>query len=79
LVPLRLEEDAWREVLAFQLNNGLESPSQAVRVMIDIALQSKQLDEAFRRAAWREGTRKAARRLREEMDAAVARALGVDA
>lgn len=77
-MTLRLEGDAWQSVVAFQHQHRLESPSAAIRVLIDIATRDiVELDMAFRRAAWREGTRKAAKKFRDKMEAAVAECLGV--
>lgn len=76
-VDLRLDDDVVKQVYEFQYQNGMESPSVAIRALLELALKDvKSLEEALRRAAWRESTRGAAKRLREEMDAAVARCLG---
>ena len=76
-LTLRLDDDVVKKVYEFQYQNGMESPSVAIRALLEIALRDvKELEEALRRAAWRESTRNASKRLREEIDDAVARCLG---
>lgn len=76
-VDLRLDDDVVKQVYEFMYQNGMESPSVAIRALLEIALRDiRELEEALRRAAWRESTRNASKKLREEIDAAVARCLG---
>lgn len=76
-VDLRLDDDVVKKVYAYQYENGMESPSVAIRALLEIALRDiVSLDAALRRAAWRESVKAGGKRLREEIDTAVARALG---
>lgn len=77
-IDLRLEEDVAKQVYAFQYEHKMESPSVAIRALVEIALRDvRELDTAIRRAAWREAVRGGSKKLREKIDAAVADALGV--
>lgn len=76
-VDLRLDDDVVKKVYAFMYEHSMESPSVAIRALLEIAFtEYPKLDETLRRAAWREATRGASKRLRDEVDAAVARTLG---
>lgn len=76
-VDLRLDDDVVKQVYEFQYSNGMESPSVAIRALLEVALRDvRQLEEALRRAAWREATRGATKHLREKIDKAVAECLG---
>jgi hypothetical protein len=72
----------FRGVCAFQGLHGLESTSEAIRALLEIAMRdTKTLDDAFRRAAWRTGVRGGAKKLTQKvqakLDEAVREALGV--
>lgn len=78
VLTLRLESDVFRAICAFQQQHEMENPSEAIRVLLDIAMRDTvALDAAYRRAAWRAGIRRGAFRLREKLDEAVADALGI--
>lgn len=76
-VELRLDEDVWQRIRVFEYEHQLPSPHEAIRALIEIATRDvPALDAALRKAAWRAGVREGGKKLREEIDAAVARSLG---
>lgn len=76
-VDLRLDDDVIEQVYKFQYEHGMDSPSTAIRALLEIALRDlRTLEAALSRSAWRESTRRASKKLREEVDKAVARSLG---
>lgn len=78
VLTLRLESEVFRSVCEFQALHRMDSPSDAIRALLDLALRDVQpIDQAVMRAAWRTGVRNGASRLRDEMDLAVQKALGV--
>lgn len=78
VLTLRMEGDVYREVCVFKALHRIDSTSEAIRALVEIALRdTQQLDAAFRRAAWRTGVKDGANKLREKLDKAVAEALGV--
>ncbi len=78
ILTLRMESDVFAQCVEFQRQHHMESPSEAIRALVEIALRDTiPLDVAFRRAAWRTGVKSARLKLREKMDAAVAECLGV--
>lgn len=78
VLTLRLESEVFRSVCQFQALHGMESPSDAIRALLDLALRdARPIDQAVMRAAWRNGVRNGASWLRDEIDRAVQKALGV--
>lgn len=68
----------WRSVCRFQALHSIESPSDAIRALLELALRDSQpLDAAVMRAAWRTGIRGGVSKLREEMDRVIAKSLGL--
>lgn len=76
-VELRLDEEVWQRIRAFEYEHHLPSPNEAIRALIDIATRDlPALDAALRKAAWRVGIREGGKKLKAEIDAAVVRSLG---
>lgn len=57
-VDVRLDDEVFETVKRFRTENGIDTPSQAIRVLIDLGLSRvDQLEPAWRKSAWAEGTR----------------------
>jgi hypothetical protein len=63
-VSLRLDVQLRRQVEAFRVSSGFETPSQAMRALLLLGLgRGEQLPDDFRRAALQEATRAVQARL----------------
>lgn len=70
-VTLRLETEQWEGMERFRIVNRIETPSAAIRALIEIGLRDTEpIDQTLLKAAWAEGHKAGAMRFREELEKA---------
>jgi len=70
-VTLRLETEQWERLQRFRILNEIETPSAAIRALMEIGMRDAQpLEQAWMKAAWAEGHKAGAKKFRDELEKA---------